>query len=674
MANAASWVLSAIKAARFAAALAIVLWPISGWPQDAAKSDPNIPVSPTAEDRKKFVDAETLRIGGLSKLWPDFITDKGSAEGPDATYYVWFTAHRADVSECRLGVKNEGYISRLSKYGFTKVIYVDDKGGSCEFNLITRVVSVPSTFLPPTEEANQIWKTIEESPAAKQNKVRTRREYAEFMGRGDTKSSVSAEGPDATYYVFHTSAYSMTESTCISLLTDGVTAKLRELGFTKVVCTDKKNASFSFDPAVPQHPMLAQASSAPAAGANTGSNSAASAAEPPKPEELPAKSWTQGEIGGEFKPAVALAAGARPEPAKVSSEEASALTGKGYVQIGTIRAAQRGKQANPVITKQLEDSILKEAAAVGGDVVCLVKQGASETQEEGSGREKGGKCLEQSSTIVGYTYPNGKQTPVFGCNRWSHGTEIMMKVNILVSEGTVWRNDPKLFADLAPHSAEAARDLRTALLAGDMAKARALVNADPFLADRGDGQNGRPLHWAVEHGTKDMVELLLAHGADVNARNGEFGVTPLHYVASSEVAELLLAHGANIDARDSLGKAPLHDAAMMGHRDVVEVLLAHNANVDARDRTGETPLHGALKDAVEVLLAHGADVNAKDKYGQTPLLMAVSRGDKEKAELLLAHGADVNAKSDMRETPLGEAERLNRKDVADLLRQYGAQE
>lgn len=70
-----------------------------------------------------------------------------------------------------------------------------------------------------------------------------------------------------------------------------------------------------------------------------------------------------------------------------------------------------------------------------------------------------------------------------------------------------------------------------------------------------------------------------------------------------DVVELLLASGASIQARDDGGLHPLHNACSFGHADVVRLLLEAGANPNTRDNWNYTPLHeAAIKGKVDVCI------------------------------------------------------------------------
>ena len=121
-----------------------------------------------------------------------------------------------------------------------------------------------------------------------------------------------------------------------------------------------------------------------------------------------------------------------------------------------------------------------------------------------------------------------------------------------------------------------------------------------------------------------------------------------------------------------LGRTPLHCAANGGHKEIIELLIAEGADVNAKVEGAGTPLHYAArwghKEIGKLLIAAGADVNAKNKYGSTPLHSADT---KEIAELIIAAGADVNAKDKNGRTPLDLSIKFDETDIADLLRKHG---
>ncbi|KAI7765600.1 hypothetical protein LZL87_007351 [Fusarium oxysporum] len=97
--------------------------------------------------------------------------------------------------------------------------------------------------------------------------------------------------------------------------------------------------------------------------------------------------------------------------------------------------------------------------------------------------------------------------------------------------------------------------------------------------------------------------------------------------------------------KDNYGRTPLFWAATRGHKDIVELLLKHGAPVSSKDRSNMTPLHiavtGGHKEVVALLLEHSAPIEAKASYGDTPLIRAIQANSKEIVQLLLEHGASV---------------------------------
>jgi ankyrin repeat protein len=185
------------------------------------------------------------------------------------------------------------------------------------------------------------------------------------------------------------------------------------------------------------------------------------------------------------------------------------------------------------------------------------------------------------------------------------------------------------------------------------------------------GNNGEtPLDWAIRGKHTEIADLLRKHGGKSGA---EDSIQVAASVGNIEAVKQHLAAGADVNAKDDkFGITPLHIAAAYGEKEVTELLIANGADVKVADMSLMTPLHFAVvfghKEIVELLIVNGADMNAKDgNVGWTPLHYAAFNGHKEIAELLIAKGADVNAKSEDGETPLDYANGV----VANLLRKHG---
>lgn len=191
-----------------------------------------------------------------------------------------------------------------------------------------------------------------------------------------------------------------------------------------------------------------------------------------------------------------------------------------------------------------------------------------------------------------------------------------------------------------------------------------------------------PLHIAAGEGNKEILELLLARGADPALQ--ESRSTALHAAADTrsrkpayqqtqkvdrsrehlECVQILLKRGADVRAMNNSKLTPLHLAAACNFKAGAEALLSAGAEVDAKAQFDATPLHWAVinnaDDVVALLLEKGANANAglspgaalittragdmpnpfggAAVDGKTPLSLATSAGMKD---LLAKHGATL---------------------------------
>lgn len=152
----------------------------------------------------------------------------------------------------------------------------------------------------------------------------------------------------------------------------------------------------------------------------------------------------------------------------------------------------------------------------------------------------------------------------------------------------------------------------------------------------------------------EMIQLLLAHGADLSPENS-VGFTALTNAIicsrswpgdywrvpqpDRRPLELLLAAGA---------RYRLCDAVLLDDVELARVRLDEGDDVN----TGEGDYHGPLLkiaaelgylEIVDLLLDRGADIEATDDLGQRPLLSAARYGRTEIVRRLLDRGADINA-------------------------------
>jgi uncharacterized protein len=157
---------------------------------------------------------------------------------------------------------------------------------------------------------------------------------------------------------------------------------------------------------------------------------------------------------------------------------------------------------------------------------------------------------------------------------------------------------------------------------GKTDRARALINKEPQLVNSYSSDGFTPLHLAAFFGRPETVKMLLEKKAQVNAV-----------------------------AKNSTRVMPLHSALAGGDMPIIEMLVDHGADVNASQQAGYTPLHEAAQSgnlqAAILLLSHGAKINVKADNGKTPLALTMMEGreagskeDRERvSEFLRDHGA-----------------------------------
>ena len=182
----------------------------------------------------------------------------------------------------------------------------------------------------------------------------------------------------------------------------------------------------------------------------------------------------------------------------------------------------------------------------------------------------------------------------------------------------------------------------------DVERVRDLAAADGDL-NRSNRQHGMSLlTQAVERGNPQIVEMLLAFGADVNLRSSS-GLSPLMSLtetATPEVVRNLLASGARPNARTDNGATPLMLAAVASPVRVIKELIDAGANVNARDSSGETCLFYAARsnkpEVISLLLASGVEVNVRNEDGDDALMAMAPSGDFDNFRLLIDRGSARN--------------------------------
>ncbi|XP_014897665.1 ankyrin repeat and death domain-containing protein 1A isoform X4 [Poecilia latipinna] len=181
-----------------------------------------------------------------------------------------------------------------------------------------------------------------------------------------------------------------------------------------------------------------------------------------------------------------------------------------------------------------------------------------------------------------------------------------------------------------------------------------------------------PLHLAARNGHLDAVQLLL-QSFDTRDEVNMDGETALYQAADNSQEECVLAlldAGCDPNILTVAKRSALHVVSESGDLSLVQLLLEYNAHTDVQNQL-EAPLHLAVKNGhipvIHSLVAAGCNINVADKRLQTALHLSAELGRTEVVEMLLKSGVDLQIRDRQGKTALGVAARANEVIIVDMI-------
>ena len=184
--------------------------------------------------------------------------------------------------------------------------------------------------------------------------------------------------------------------------------------------------------------------------------------------------------------------------------------------------------------------------------------------------------------------------------------------------------------------------LADSVRANDIGRATDVLAANPELKSELNGPapggdfGSTILLPAVHHQNREMIDLLISHGADINQRShwwaGSFGLLDF---CEPDFAPFLIERGATVDA---------HAAARLGMLEKLESIVSASPEVvHARGGDGQTPLHFAKNTEIaQYLLDHGAGIDTRDIDHESTPAQWMMRDRRDVARFLVSRGAQTD--------------------------------
>ncbi|CAB4060140.1 MIB [Lepeophtheirus salmonis] len=279
------------------------------------------------------------------------------------------------------------------------------------------------------------------------------------------------------------------------------------------------------------------------------------------------------------------------------------------------------------------------------------------------------ECLGQTGTVVAFDEDHDIVVSYASGNRWTFNPAVLTKVGGMASficsdmermkvlqkghgewaeamaptlvevSGTSWTYNPmavtKVAGDVSalPGTSTAAN--------GDPQEVEELVSRDGCNVN-GVFAGHTALQAASQNGHIEVIKALLRRNADLEIEDKD-GDRAVHHAAFGDepnVMELLAASGADLNARNKRRQTALHIGVNKGHFGVVKSILKLKGHPSLQDSEGDTPLHDAISkkkdEMLSLLLEHHADIMLTNNNGFNCLHHAALRGNPSAMKILLS--------------------------------------